>query len=98
MRVFEKHELVDLLERCGFRVVAVEGKNFVPAVLWVFHAALRSEADHTGAINDHVWVSRMVGGFFSVLDRLKLLKAVTAVGDRILPKSWYFYAEKIVPT
>jgi SAM-dependent methyltransferase len=92
--VFGKHSLAELLRRCGFRVVAVEGKNFIPAVLWVFHALLRSESDHTGAINQHLWVNRVVGGFFAVLERLRLVGAVTAVGNRIFPKSWYLYAEK----
>jgi SAM-dependent methyltransferase len=96
VRIFPKHSLTDLLQRCGFRVIAVEGKNFIPAVHWVFHALLRSEADHTGAINQHVWVSRVVGGFFAVLERLRLLGAVTAAGNRIFPKSWYVYAEKLV--
>jgi len=94
VRVFGKHSLTELLQRCDFRVVAVEGKNFIPAVLWIFHALLRSEADHTGAINEHLWVNRVVGGFFAVLERLRLLGAVTAVGNRIFPKSWYVYAEK----
>jgi SAM-dependent methyltransferase len=94
VRVFEKRSLTELLQRCDFQVVAVEGKNFIPAVLWIFHSLLRSEADHTGAINEHLWVNRVVGGFFAVLERLRLLGAVTALGNRIFPKSWYVYAEK----
>jgi SAM-dependent methyltransferase len=94
VRVFGKRSLTELLQRCDFRVVAVEGKNFIPAVLWIFHALLRSEADHTGAINEHLWVNRVVGGSFAVLERLRLLGAVTALGNRIFPKSWYVYAEK----
>jgi hypothetical protein len=94
VRIFGKRSLTELLRQCDFRVVAVEGKNFVPAVLWVFHALLRSEADHTGAINQHLWVNRIVGGLFAVLERLRLFGAVTAAGNRIFPKSWYVYAEK----
>ena len=94
VRVFAKHALTELLRRCDFHVVAIEGKNFIPAVLWIFHALLRSEADHTGAINEHLWVNRVVGGFFALLERLRLLGGVTAVGNRIFPKSWYVYAEK----
>jgi ubiquinone/menaquinone biosynthesis C-methylase UbiE len=94
VRVFTKAALFDVLERAGFRVVAVEGKNFVPAILWLFHALLRSDADHTGAINENVWISHAVGGLFAVLERLRLRAAVTAAGDRVFPKSWYVYAEK----
>jgi SAM-dependent methyltransferase len=94
LRVFTKDSLTDLLRRCDFRVVCIEGRNFVPAVLWFFHALFRSEADHTGAIRGNLWVSRVVGGFFAVLERLKLLGAVTAIGNRIFAKSWYVYVEK----
>jgi SAM-dependent methyltransferase len=93
--VFTREGLSELLGRAGFRIVHVEGRNFIPAVLWVFHAALRSEADHTGAILQHLWVNRAVELAMAVLQRLRLLRFVIDGGNRVFPKSWYFYAEKV---
>jgi SAM-dependent methyltransferase len=95
--VFTKEGLTELLARAGFRVVHVEGRNFIPAVLWAFHSALRSEADHTGAILQHLWVNRAVELVMAALQRLRLLRVVIDGGNRVFPKSWYFYAEKVTP-
>jgi SAM-dependent methyltransferase len=93
--IFSKKRLRGLLTRSGFRVVAVEGRNFIPAVLWVLHAALRSEADHTGTILQHLWVNRALERITAGLDRLRVLPLVLAVGNRVFPKSWYVYAERV---
>jgi 2-polyprenyl-3-methyl-5-hydroxy-6-metoxy-1,4-benzoquinol methylase len=97
VRVLRRDELAELLRASGFAVVHVEGKNFIPAVSWVFHALLRSDADHTGAIGQHLWVDKALGVLWWPIHRARLMRVFLAVGDRIFPKSLYVYAEKIAP-
>lgn len=90
-RIFTRPELERLVGVAGFDVVRWEGRNFLPAVSWVFHALLRSDSDHTGAILEHRFVDRLLGGVWWMLARLRLLEAVESLGNRVWAKSWYVY-------
>jgi 2-polyprenyl-3-methyl-5-hydroxy-6-metoxy-1,4-benzoquinol methylase len=90
-RIFTKPELRRLIQRSGFEIERWEGRNFLPALSWVFHSALRSSSDHTGAILEHRFVDRVLGGLWWGLGLLGVQGAVEAVGNRIWAKSWYVY-------
>ena len=61
-RIFTRPELERLIGLAGFEVIRWEGRNFLPAVSWVFHAVLRSNSDHTGAILEHRFVGPTARG------------------------------------
>jgi SAM-dependent methyltransferase len=94
-RIFTRPELARLIGLAGFEVRRWEGRNFMPAVSWMFHAVLHSESDHTGAILQHRFVDRMLGGVWWALARLRLLRAVEALGNRVWAKSWYVYCRAV---
>jgi 2-polyprenyl-3-methyl-5-hydroxy-6-metoxy-1,4-benzoquinol methylase len=94
LRIFTRPELRRLIEANGFEVVHWEGRNFRPAVSWVFHALLRSPSDHAGTIHGHLWVDRLLGAGWRVLKMVGLLEPVERVGNRIWPKSWYVYCRR----
>ena len=62
LRIFTRPELRRLAEANGFTVTRWDGRNFRPAVSWVFHALLRSRSDHAGVIEEHLWVDRVLDG------------------------------------
>jgi ubiquinone/menaquinone biosynthesis C-methylase UbiE len=92
VRIFTKPELRWMLSRTGFEVSRWEGRNFRPAVSWVFHALLRSPSDHAGVIGGHLWVDRVLDAGWHALDLVRLGGVVDWVGNRVWPKSWYVYA------
>jgi SAM-dependent methyltransferase len=91
---FRRADLRSLLGDAGFRVERIEGRNFASSVVWLFHALLRSDSDHAGRIHEHLWIDRWIGRLFGVLERVRLSEPITAVGNRVFPKSWYVYAVK----
>lgn len=94
VRIFTKPELRRVIADHGFEVVRWEGRNFRAALVWVLHALLRSPSDHAGVVQGHLWVDRLVGGGFRVLDAVGLGPAVDWLGNRVWPKSWYVYCRR----
>jgi len=94
-RIFTKPELRRLILASGFRIERWEGRNFLPAVSWIVHALLRSDADHTGEILEHVGVDRLLARLWVLLLRVHLLRPVEWAGNRVWAKSWYVYCRAV---
>jgi 2-polyprenyl-3-methyl-5-hydroxy-6-metoxy-1,4-benzoquinol methylase len=94
-RIFTKPELRRLIERAGFSIEQWEGRNFLPAVSWVFHALLRSRSDHTGAILEHRFVDLGLAAVWRLMALMRVLPFVEAVGNRVWAKSWYVYCRAV---
>ena len=94
LRIFTKPELRRLVDVCGFDVIAWEGRNFHAALLWTFHALLRSPSDHTGQILGNEWMTRIVDAGWRVLQLARLAPLVERAGNRVWPKSWYVYCRR----
>ena len=90
-RIFTKPELRRQITLAGLRVERWEGRNFRPAVSWVFHSLMRSRSDHTGAILEHGFVDLALNGLWRVLELIRAAPLVEAIGNRIWAKSWYVY-------
>jgi len=90
-RIFTKPELRRLIHEAGFSIERWEGRNFRPAVSWIFHALLRSRSDHTGAILEHQFVDYGLEVVWRTLSLVGLLPIVEAIGNRVWAKSWYLY-------
>lgn len=93
-RIFTKPELRRALGQAGFAIERWEGRNFQPAISWVFHCLFRSRSDHTGAILEHRWIDLGLNGLWRLLALLGLLKPVEALGNRVWAKSWYIYCRR----
>jgi ubiquinone/menaquinone biosynthesis C-methylase UbiE len=94
-RIFTRPELARLIELAGFRVERWEGRNFLPALSWIFHALLRSDSDHTGLITQHRFIDRGLNAIWRVLDLFHLRGPIEAVGNRLWAKSWYVYCRAV---
>lgn len=94
-RIFTKPELRRLIERAGFTIETWEGRNFRPALSWLFHAVLRSRADHTGSILEHRFVDYALGVVWRALRLIGLISFVEAIGNRVWAKSWYVYCRAV---
>lgn len=94
-RIFTRPELRRLLEISGFEIERWEGRNFRPALSWIFHALLRSRSDHTGAILEHRFVDRGLGACWRLLALLGLDGLADAIGNRVWAKSWYVYCRAV---
>lgn len=94
VRIFERQSLLATINRAGLRVARLEGRNFQSSVSWLFHALLRSDADHAGRIEQHQWVDRTLAVMWGGLGRFRLREPLVRLGNRVFPKSWYVYAER----
>jgi SAM-dependent methyltransferase len=94
LRIFTKPELRRLIEVAGFDVVAWEGRNFHAALLWTFHALLRTPSDHTGRLLGNAWMTRVVNAGWRVLQLTGLDALAERAGNRVWPKSWYVYCRR----
>jgi len=94
LRIFTKPELRRLVADHGFEVTHWEGRNFRPAVAWVFHALLRSPSDHAGVIQGHHWVDRVLDAGWRLLELVRVAGPVERLGNRLWPKSWYVYCRR----
>ena len=94
LRIFTRLELRRLIDATGFEVVAWEGRNFRSALVWVFHALLRSPSDHAGVILGNLWVNRVVDAGWRALGLVGADDLVERLGNRLWPKSWYVYCRR----
>jgi ubiquinone/menaquinone biosynthesis C-methylase UbiE len=94
VRIFTKPELHRVIADHGFEVARWEGRNFRPALAWVFHALLRSPSDHAGVIGGHLWIDRALDGGWRALDTVGLGRPLDWLGNRVWPKSWYVYCRR----
>lgn len=94
LRIFDRTELTELLESCGFRIERSETRYFVPMIAWAIHSLLRTPADHTGQVLKNQWVDRATGKVVGALRRLPLIGAgISSLSSRY-GKSWWFSCVK----
>ncbi len=94
-RIFTKPELRRLIVQAGFEIERWEGRNFRPAVSWIFHSLLRSRSDHAGVILEHRFVDYGLEVVWRLLGLIGSAGVVESVGNRIWAKSWYVYARAV---
>jgi 2-polyprenyl-3-methyl-5-hydroxy-6-metoxy-1,4-benzoquinol methylase len=80
---FSRRDIALLAQQAGLRLDRVEGRNFRPSLEWLVHSMLRTRSDHAG--RERMW---------RLLARAGLASRIEAAGNRVFPKSWYFYLGK----
>jgi SAM-dependent methyltransferase len=95
VRIFKKFDLLARIEQQGFAVQYTHPEHLEPAICWLAHSVLRSDADPTGLLREHQGVEPAVA-------RLVARVAGTRIIGRVVPwlrervgKSLYVYARKI---
>jgi SAM-dependent methyltransferase len=92
VNIFEETDLVLMLEKAGFAVDRIETRNLGPAIAWIGHSILRSDADHTGRVKQHRWIDLLAASLVRIASMIPLLRGLVAkIGSRF-GKSIYVYA------
>ena len=94
VRVFKKDELCRRIEEQGFVVSHVITENLEPAIAWLVHALLRSDADPTGRVLEHTGIDRVVRRAIRRLEKTRGFGRSVSLARRHLGKSWYVFASK----
>jgi 2-polyprenyl-3-methyl-5-hydroxy-6-metoxy-1,4-benzoquinol methylase len=94
LRIWGKRELLSAIERPGFKIRHVEGRNFGPALNWLGHATLRSKSDHAGKLEQNLWIEKSSEKTWNFLNKIYVGRVLSRIGNKVWPKSWYVYAEK----
>lgn len=91
VRVFTRASLTAAVERAGLRVERVETANLAPALAWLVHSILRTDADPTGRVLSHQWVDRASAGVVWGLRHIPVVRWLLRAIEKRVGKSWYFY-------
>lgn len=94
LTVFRKGELLQLIEGAGLRVVTSHAAHLGPAIAWLLHALVRTDADHTGKVLEHQDIDRVVDGALRRARRAPGLGRLVRRIERQVGKSRYVYAER----
>lgn len=94
LHVFSRVELEEFLRRSGFVVEQCRTENLAPALAWIVHSVLRTEADHTGTVRSRRWVDLASAGLVRLWAALPLLRRARALLAERFGKSWYFLGYK----
>ena len=94
VRIIELADLLGLLRTCGFRVLAVQTRNFTPALSWVLHSLLLSRSDDTGRILNDTWIDTFLNALVGAWRRTPGLNRGLDWLSAHFGKSWYVYCEK----
>jgi cyclopropane fatty-acyl-phospholipid synthase-like methyltransferase len=94
VNVFTRSLLLSELERAGLRVLRFEGKGSEWTAFWLLHGPAHSRFDHTGTPVENDHLTRRYWRARRWLMRFRLDQPLWRLGNRVLPKSVYVYAER----
>jgi SAM-dependent methyltransferase len=94
VRIFKKRDLMQRLRTYGFDVSLVKPEHLGPALSWVVHSFLRSDAHPTGLVLENQWVDPKIDRIIARVARTKGLGRTVPWARRHFGKSWYVYARK----
>lgn len=95
VHIFTKDFLKEKLEQHGFRVYRTQGENFEYAPLWFGLALTRVPFHFTGKTYHETLWEKIYWRGLKLLGLLRLRGLVNRLGNLVLPRSNYFYAEKV---
>ena len=98
VNIFTKRLLITELERAGLHVLHTEGRNFEWTAFWLLHGQAQSRFDHTGTPTENEHLTRRFWRVRHGLMRARLDEPIRRIGNRVLPKSLYVYAERPRPS
>lgn len=92
--ILRKQQWLRMFEETGFTISAVSNENFAPAVHWIFRSIFPTHYDaSSGGFAQLSLVDKILLVGMDRVDRLTF-GAFYRCGNRLFPKSWYFYLRK----
>jgi SAM-dependent methyltransferase len=91
VHVYRRRALTRILERAGFRVDGVRGRDFFYSFFWFFHTIVRTRHDGNGGILENWDLAHRIQRFWKKLGNGRLKLWVQIVGDRLVPKCNVYY-------
>jgi glycosyltransferase involved in cell wall biosynthesis/SAM-dependent methyltransferase len=93
VHVFRRSEMCALLERHGFRIRSVRGRNCFYSFFWFIHTLVGTRHDGTGRIQDHHVLAARIFRVWSWLGEGRARRIVERLCNAIVPKSYVYYCE-----
>jgi glycosyltransferase involved in cell wall biosynthesis/SAM-dependent methyltransferase len=93
VHVFHRSEMCALLERHGFRVRSVRGRNCFYSFFWFVHTLVGTRHDGTGRIQDHHVLAARIFRVWGWLGEGRARRVVEMIGNAVVPKSYVYYCE-----
>jgi SAM-dependent methyltransferase len=96
VRIFRRREITSLLARYGFQILRKEGKYFEWSVYWLFRSLfLKTDPICYMYVQRYERLDYYYKRIWRLAEKLGIGKIVKFVGNRIFPKSDYFYCERL---
>lgn len=88
-RRFEREDLSRLAADHGVSVSTLRATHLGPALAWLMHSILRTDADSTGRVPPRRrWIDWVAAGLIGALRRLRGTRSIVGRVERVLGKSW----------
>lgn len=91
VNIFSKATLDELLANVGLRLYSVRGEMFFYTFFWTWHGLVHTRHDGTGRPCHHHRLTRVIYRFWRMLERMRIRRPFETLGNRVLPKSYFFY-------
>jgi len=92
--ILRKQEWLSLFKGVGFALLGVRNENFGPALHWIFRNIFPIEYDpSSGAFSEYRLFDRLFILGVPIANRATF-GGFNRLGNKIFPKSWYFYLRK----
>jgi ubiquinone/menaquinone biosynthesis C-methylase UbiE len=92
--ILKRDEWVSLLRDAGFTLLRVRNENFGPALHWLFRSMFPIDWDpSSGVFLERRRIDKLFTRGVPTANKYTL-GTVNRIGNRVFPKSWYFYLMK----
>jgi len=93
--ILEREQWISLFRKAGFEVLTTKKENFQPALYWILRNLFPIKYDpSSGVILEDRLSDRVFWFVMRAIDRITF-GGFSRLGNRIFPKSWYFYLRKV---
>jgi SAM-dependent methyltransferase len=92
--ILKREQWLSLFRKAGFEIITVKNENFQPALYWIFRNVFPIRYDPSSGL---VLEKRLFDRIFwrvAWLLNIFTLGGFDRLGNKIFPKSWYFYLRK----
>ena len=93
--ILRKKEWLSLFKGVGFALLGVRNENFGPALHWIFRSMFPIEYDPSSGVFSEYRLFDWLFIFGVPIANRATFGSVNKCGNKIFPKSWYFYLRKM---
>ena len=93
--ILKKQGWLSLFQEIGFEILDIKNENFVPAIHWIFRNIFPIEYNpSTGVLSEYRLFDWLFIRGIPIANRATF-GSINKCGNKIFPKSWYFYLRKM---